>query len=551
MTVTLDRLEELMRDSEDEHLEFKEATSEFSFDKLVKYCAALANERGGRLILGVTNKRPRRAVGSQAFRNLSEVKLRLREELGLRIDASELLHRNGRVLVFSCPSRPIGMPIQYSGAYWMRLGESLVPMTPDQLKTIFAEEVPDYSAQICEGASSSDLDQTAILLFRQKWVRKSRNEAYDRMSDEELLEAAELIHNGTVTYAALILLGTHEALGKFLGQAEVIFEYRISEASIRHDCRQEYRRGILLFADELWNELNKRNDVQHFREGLFVRDIPTFNEDVVREAVINAISHRDYRMTSAVFICQFPHKLEITSPGGFLPGISPENIIWQRNWRNRRLAEALNKCGIGERSGQGADMMFEQCIREGKPMPDFAGSDDYQVSLILRGDVQDPPFLEFLEKVGSETLNLFSTRDFLVLDLIHREGKVPVHLKDRVHRLAEQGVVDVIGRGRGTRYILSRRFYRLLGKGGVYTPKKGLDRDTNKQLLLKHIRDNTKKGSQLKELMQVLPMLTRGRVRGLLYELQNGAQIYHVGRTRNSLWFPGARPTTIGSNRKE
>lgn len=543
MTVALDQLEKWMQEEEVEHLEFKEAKRGFSFHQLVKYCAALANERGGKLILGVTDKRPRRVVGSQVFRNISEIKLRLREELGFRVEVGEISHVDGRVLVFSCPSRPTGMPIQYKGAYWMRLGESLVPMTPDKLKAIFAEDVTDYSAEICEGASFSDLDPTGIELFRRKWIQKSGNKALSKMSEKQILADAELVVGGKVTYAALILLGTHKALGKFLSQAEVILEYRVNEASIPHDSRREFREGFFLFMDALWDEVNNRNDVQHFREGLFMRDIATFNEDVVREAILNAVSHRDYRLGGSVFLRQFPRRLQIESPGGFPTGITAENILWQQSPRNRRIAEAFARCGLVERSGQGLDKMFTESIREGKPRPDFSGTDDYRVVVTLRGEIQDARFLQFLERVGSERLSLFDTRDFLVLDLIHNEEKVPDHLKDRVHKLAEQKVVDVIGRGRGTRYILSRRFYKYIGKKGVYTRKKGLDRDTNKQLLLKHIRDNRKEGSRLKELMQVLPMLSRDQVRTLLRELEADGHIRHIGRTRASLWFPGPAET--------
>lgn len=551
MSVTVDQLEEWMKDPKAErYLEFKESKAGFSFEKLVKYCAALANEKGGKLIFGVTDKCPRRVVGSRAFRNLSEIELRLREELGFRVKVSEIPHADGRVLVFSCPPRARGMPIQYKGAYWMRLGESLVPMTPDQLKAIFAEDVPDYSAEICEDASLSDLDPRATQLFRQKWIQKSGNKALSKMSKEQILADAELVVDDKVTYAALILFGTHKALGKHLDQAEVILEYRVSEASIPHDSRREFREGFFLFMDALWDEVNNRNDVQHFREGLFMRDIATFNEDVVREAILNAVSHRDYRLGGSVFLRQFPRRLQIESPGGFPTGITAANILWQQSPRNRRIAEAFARCGLVERSGQGLDKMFTESIREGKPRPDFSGTDDYRVVVTLHGDIQDPRFLQFLERVGSETLSLFDTRHFLVLDLIHREEKVLDSLKDWLPKLAELGVIEVVGRGRGTRYILSRRFYKYIGEKGVYTRKKGLDRATNKEILLKHIRDNRREGSQLKELMQVLPMLNRGRIQTLLREMRAAKLVYCVGVTKAARWYPmpGAVGIAFGKN---
>jgi ATP-dependent DNA helicase RecG len=351
--------------------------------------------------------------------------------------------------------------------------------------------------------------------------------------------------DGGVTYAALILLGTQQSLGRYLAPDEVIFEYRSSEASVAYQQRLEFRKGFLLFLDELWEAVNRRNDVQHFQDGLFVWDIPTFNEAAIREAILNAVAHRDYRLGGSVFVRQYPRKLEIVSPGGFPPGITPENILYRQAPRNRRIAEVFAKCGLVERSGQGVDRMFEACIKEGKPHPDFSRSDDYQVAVNLQGEIQDPQFLRFLEKVGKERLAAFTTQDLLVLDLVHREQSVPQDLKERLHRLAELGIVETVGRGKGTRYILSRQFYGFLGKKGVYTRKRGLDRETHKALLLRHIRDNTKDGSRLRDLLQVLPALSQSQIQKLLTELRKEGLVHSTGRTKASLWYPGPSPDRI------
>jgi ATP-dependent DNA helicase RecG len=216
--------------------------------------------------------------------------------------------------------------------------------------------------------------------------------------------------------------------------------------------------------------------------------VPTFNETASREAILNAVTHRDYRLPGSIFVRQYARRLEITSPGGFPPGITPENILWKQSPRNRRVADITAKCGLVERAGQGVDLMFKQCILEGKPLPDFSRSDEYEVWVTLHGQIQDPQFLRFLEKIGQERLATFTTPDLLVLDLIHREQPVSQDLKPRLPVLADQGIIEKIGRGRGTRYILSRQFYRFLRQKGVYTRKRGLDRETNKALLLNHIQ---------------------------------------------------------------
>lgn len=218
MRVTERQIDGWLGERENERLELKEAKRRFDFEKLVKYCAALANEGGGSIILGVTDKRPRRVVGTQAFRNLERTKAGLTERLHLRIDAEEVEHRDGRVVVFTAPSRPLGMPISVEGSYWMRAGENLVPMTLDQLRRILEEAGPDFSAEICAGATLEDLDGTAVELLRRLWQRKAPDQDIATRSPERLLADTELLVGGHLTYAALILLGTLRPWATSLGR---------------------------------------------------------------------------------------------------------------------------------------------------------------------------------------------------------------------------------------------------------------------------------------------------------------------------------------------
>jgi len=342
--------------------------------------------------------------------------------------------------------------------------------------------------------------------------------------------------DGQITYAALILLGTREALGRYLAQAEVICEYRSHEAPGSAAERHEFRQGFLLVLDEMWRLISLRNDLQHFQQGFFVWDVPTFSERVVREAILNAVSHRDYRHGGSVFVRQYPRRIEIVSPGGLPPGITPANILRQQNPRNRRIAEVLGKCGLVERAGQGFDLIFRECIRQSKALPDFTHTDPHFVWLTLHGDIQDQDFLRFFEEIGQERMATFSTDDFLVVDVVHREQPVPDHLKPRVGYLLEQGIIERLGRGRGVRLLLSQRFYRRLGKAGVYTRKRGLDRETNKALLLRHLQENGNAGCPASELQQVLPAQSRDQLKRLLSELRREGRVQMVGQRRGARW---------------
>ncbi len=168
--IDLHQLQSWLNARASERLEFKEARNNYDLDDLVKYATALANEGGDHLILGVSAKQPQRVLGSAAFCSLDKAKQILLDNLHLRVEAVELQHPDGRVVVFSIPSRPVGMPLQHKGTYWMRPGDRLV--SPDQLKQIFDESDPDFSAEICRQATLNDLAPEAIKQLREMWVLK-------------------------------------------------------------------------------------------------------------------------------------------------------------------------------------------------------------------------------------------------------------------------------------------------------------------------------------------------------------------------------------------
>ena len=153
--------------SEHQRLEFKEAKTQFDNRKLYKYCVALANEGGGHLLLGIEDAHPRRVVGTAAFNDPVEMAAKLFQTLGFRVEIEEVMHPEGRVLVFHIPSRPHGTVYDFEGSYLMRAGEELVPMSEDRLRSIFAEGQPDWLLQ--PALKDCDDDKVVQLLDTQSY----------------------------------------------------------------------------------------------------------------------------------------------------------------------------------------------------------------------------------------------------------------------------------------------------------------------------------------------------------------------------------------------
>ncbi len=533
---TSEQLERYLSEPEGTRIEFKEAKNRYDFDKLTDYCVALANEGGGLIILGVSDKRPRQVVGSQAFSEPGRTEAGLHQRLNHRIPVEEIHHHGKRVLLIHVPSRLPGCAWNHDGRYLKRAGDELTTLDDHELKTIFAETGPDFTAELVPKASLSDLESLAVQEFRKRWQRKSGNPRLASMPNEQLLTDAGLIHGESITYAALILLGKPSAISHYLAQAEVIFEYRSAEAAGPAADREEYREPFLLFHDQLWTKINLRNDRQSYQQDFFRYAIPTFDESSVREAVLNAICHRDYRAGGSTFIRQYSRRLEIVSPGGFPPGVTEENIADQQNPRNRRLAEALNRCGFIERSGQGVNLMIEQAVRQTKPLPDFSRSAAHEVFLTLAGTVQNPAFLRYIEQLGEDALAHFQTLDFLALDALAHGRDLSPEMKTRLPYLIEAGAVESQGRGKGRRSFLSRALYETMGTPGTHTRQQGLDYETNKELLLKHLRSRLDLKAKISELEQVLPAQSRASILRMLQDLRTEGRVELSGAGRSTRW---------------
>lgn len=527
-------VEELLNAKEGEQYQFKEAKKRFDAGEAARCCCALANCGGGKLVFGITDKCPRQVVGSEAFDQPERTRKGLIDKLHVMVDFQLYEHEGKRVLVFDVASRPAGLPVQVEGVAWWYEGDSLIPMPEDIRRKIYDETGFDFSGSICTGATLNDLDENAIEEFRSKWLEKSDNKRIKNLTIEQLLMDCEAITNEGVTYAALALFGKRTSLGKYLPQSEIVFEYRSSEASGPAGQREEFRVGFFACYDRIWELINLRNDKQHYQEGFFVFDIPTFNERVVREVILNAVSHRNYQLGGSVFIRQYRDRLVVESPGGFPNGVTLDNFLDRQSPRNRRIAEILAFCGLVERSGQGMNLIYELSIMEAKQLPDFKGTDDSFVSITLNGLVLDKKMLSLINKIGNDRLEALSTGDFLAIDALYHERRLSKNQQSRLKRLIDLGIVEHVSRNK---YVLARSLYEITGKSGVHTRIVGLDRDTNKELLLKHIRKNGDKGTPFKELEQVLPSQSRNQIKVLVRELQQSDLIYVVGKTSAARWL--------------
>lgn len=274
----------------------------------------------------------------------------------------------------------------------------------------------DYSAKLIPNATMHDLSSQAISELRKllkKSNRFSRN--IDDLIDIQLLRNLQLMQGDEVTVAALVLLGSEEGLSKYLPYAEVRYGYRFSESELRNQDSEIFKSGYLLYYNLIWNKINSRNITLNIPHELFLTERKAFEEDTIREAVNNAIMHRDYQSAETIFILQYPTLFEIKNPGGLVEGIDLENIRTESKVRNKLIADVLFRCEFVEQFGMGVNLMFKNQLSLGKCPPDYSLSDYNRVVLRLDGTIQDIEFAKYVLKIADEKQKFLSDEELILL----------------------------------------------------------------------------------------------------------------------------------------
>jgi ATP-dependent DNA helicase RecG len=374
MPATADQID-LWRASrrETQRLEFKEAKQQFDLRKAAEYCVALANEGGGRLVLGIADKPPRQVVGSQAFSDTVETTRRLFEVVGFRVEIESVSHPDGRVVVCTAPSRPRGTAYNLQGRYLMRAGDALVPMTEDQLRKIFSEGEPDW----LEEPGLLDLDDQKVvdLLDTQAYFDllklpypTDRAAIIDRLLEARLIDRDD--HGFSIRRLGGLLLAKNLAdfpdLSRKAPRVVVYNGASKLETKLDQVGSLGYAAGFQRLIRFIMVQLPQNEIIKDaLREA--TKLVP---EEVIRELVANALIHQDFSIGGAsVMIELFSNRLEISNPGE--PIVPVERFIDGYQSRNERLADLMRRFRICEEKGSGIDKVVQAAEFYQLPAPDL------------------------------------------------------------------------------------------------------------------------------------------------------------------------------------
>ncbi len=481
---------------------------------LVEAVVCLANRSGrepGYLLIGVeddgrvTGARPRHGDTTDTHKLAALIANRTRPSLAVQV---QTVCAEGRaVLVMEIP--PQQQPVATADGVFLRraLGgdgtPACVPMDAYAVQSLQSHRgLLDPVAQIVTEARWQDLDPLEFERFRRS-VRERRGRSDESLLDLPDLELAKALGvveaNGEVRgvrLAALLLFGKEDALRHFVPAHEVAFQVL---RGLDVEVNDFFRWPLLRVMEEIEARIRARNREQELMVGLLRVGVPDYPERALREALANALIHRDYLRLGAVHFQWHGDHIEISNPGGFPEGVRLDNLlVTAPRPRNPLLADAFKRAGIVERTARGIDTIFYEQLRNGRPAPSYARSNETTVSLVIPGGAANLDFVRLLVTEAQQgrdlaldellILNaLWQTRELTTIDAARLIQWPEAEARAALHRLVETGLVEERGQKKGRTWHLAAAVYRLLGDKAGYVRSRGFEPLQQEQMVLQYV----------------------------------------------------------------
>jgi ATP-dependent DNA helicase RecG len=432
-----------------------------------------------------------------------------------------------------------------------RSGTSNVQMTHEQVRQLIAAQVEgreDFTARLVATLPAEWYDPLEIERMRRVLRVARRGSDLDVLPAEELLLKLQLAETAGAknvpTIAGLLLVGREAYIRQHVTEHEVIFLRHPGDTE-EYEARADAKRPLVALLEEVEGYLQPGKEFVPIQAGLIRVEIPRFHREVCREALLNAFIHRNYADYGSVLIREYPDRLEIANPGGFLPGIGPHNILsGTPKHRNRRLAEAFQLLGLVERAGMGVRKMYRHQLENGKMPPEFTATES-EVRLSV-------PTAHIDQKLAVCISNQyraghrFDVADLLVLNRLRMEPEIRTaevaKLTQRNQRSAAAHLNEMVARdllrrrgtGAGTTYAYSPALQRELGIARQAARDAGVESIRHPEMIFQYIRQH---GRIANRDCQVLCDLSLSQASKLLRRLVREGVLEQQGPSRKFTYY--------------
>lgn len=483
----LGELEHTPADSlEGQDLDFKECSPRSMGDAValvVEMAICMANGGGGTVVFGVNDK----VLGrSNAIRGLpAEVDVnRLKKavydstEPKLTPDFVELdvPEGTGRLIVMQVSS---GLPpyTDTQGRGKIRVGTDCQPLTGTlRRRLMVGTDETDFTALPVTGRPKPLLSASALEQLREAARRERAPDDLLRRPDSDLLSTLGLIGNGRLLRAGVLLAGKQEVIREhFPGY---VWTHLRMASDTEYSDRADGYDALPVAVERILDRIMGDNPITTVRQGLFHFEIRTYPEIALREALLNAFVHADYRIHGPILVKQFRNRLEISNPGGLPGGITPANILRHEPVaRNPALVDALTRLRLVNRSNLGVRRMYQALLIEGKEPPTIIDEGE-AVRVIFQASDLSVPFRLFVAEEADKG-RILGVEDLLILQYLLRHAEMDTSTAARITQQSENearetlsrmeldlGYLERGGTGRGTYWVLRFNLHRRLSASG-------------------------------------------------------------------------------------
>lgn len=507
------------------------------------YVSAIANMRGGHLVLGVEDK-TLNIVGIKNFHDYTTENAchRLAGRCS-HLNTEKLLveehtadDTGKKVWVLHIPQHEPRLPVNAHGHPWQRVGDSLAEMRPERLKAILSEPLigADWSAQVVDGASIAELDDAALAVAREKFKEKNASQTWkdevDGWDTGKFLDKCKLASSGKITRAALLLLGKAESVHLLSPHpAQITWKLEGEDNAYEH-----FGPPFILSTTEILKRI--RNVTQRLfpQNQLLGVEVPKYDTLTILEALHNCIAHQDFERCERIIVSEKSDRLIFENAGSFIDGNAEDYFTGSRTprrYRNPWLALAMVEVKMIDTVGYGIHRMTKSQRSRYLPLPDYSNSTSTMVKLEVLGRPIDERYSQLLLERSDLDIDTV-----ILLDRVQK--KLPI-TDDAITRLRREGLIE----GRKPNFHVSASIAATTKTEANYTRSKGMSKDQIETFLIAHIKKFGKiSREKIEEL--IMPMLAadltekqkRDKVKNLLSEMRKGEVIAPDRPSRGAMW---------------
>ncbi len=512
---------------------------------LAKTCVAFANAHGGLVHVGIadgSNEAPPDQKISES--QVSRIRKQIAESTinviaDFRIKASK---SGGEFLEIQVlPSKSVSSTSD--GRYYLRVSDESKPLMPDELSRLVGEKSSGFWEDSTSLRLPSDrYDQTKLRKFLSDIKSSDRvSDFVKEKSDIEILEHYRFVRNGFLTNLGVLWIGTTADRGSLQFAPVIQFIKRDEfDEKVNKLVWDDFSLSPKELLESVLSDIPDWQEFYEVSDGMYRQSIPSYDERIVRELVVNALVHRPYTQRGDIFVDLFHDRLEIHNPGLLPLGVTPENILHKSVKRNEHLARVFYDLKLMEREGSGFDLIYDILLSSGRPLPVVREGDDRVVVSVFKR-IANQSILEFVRKADESfhlrqkeriTLGIVAQSESIsAIELIKQlELKGSSELSDWIGKLIDRGLVKTRGRTKGTEYFVDSSILRRLDFKGT-TSLRGIERHRLRELILRDLEIYESAG--IGEIHQRIgPEIRRRSLHSELMKLVESGQVYAVGERK-------------------